>query len=66
MKSTLNGAIPVVAFDTNAATVDVADTGRINTSVARRRLNPTKREIFFMIYLHNGADGDMQHKAGIS
>ena len=54
MKSTLNGAVPEVAFDANAATgVDTAAAGRMNNILARRREKPTSSGIFFMTFLLN-------------
>jgi len=51
MKSTLNGAVPEVAFDVKAATgVDTAAAGRMNKILARRREKPTSSGIFFMAF----------------
>jgi len=51
MKSTLNGAVPEVAFDAKAATgVDTAAAGRMNNILARRREKPTSSGIFFMAF----------------
>jgi hypothetical protein len=63
MKSTVNGAVPAIAFDTKAATgVDTADAGKMTNILARRMEKQTRSGIFFMILLPNVADLDMQHE----
>ena len=48
MKNTLNGAVPEVAFDTNAATgVDVADTGQDEHHTREEDENSPQQEDFF-------------------